>query len=171
MSRPKRKRIDLLDLEKESNSSDFSSGSEDDYIPDNDVTERESSLSLDSSICASPSARVQTENSAYKSKFDPYFNIELKGTNRDKIARCKICVNSKEIKMARGNTTGLKKHLSSKHLKKYFELFPEEETKQISKKQQARACTSSLSIPEMFALESQLKVIYPLYIRKFYNIV
>lgn len=160
MSRPKRKRSDFLVLEDESNSGDFSSGSEEIYVPDNvdisNITESESSLSLSSSKCSSPS-RIQAQTNSHKSKFDTYFNIELKGTNQDKIARCINCINSKEIKMARGNTSGLRKHLRSKHPKKYFELFPEE---QISKKQQAGASTSRLSIPEMFAVKSQLKVRY-----------
>ncbi|KAK0171435.1 hypothetical protein PV327_011313 [Microctonus hyperodae] len=72
-------------------------------------------------------------------------------TNRDKIASCKICINSKEIKMARGNTIGLRKHLRSKHPKAYFEIYPEEQ------KQLAEASTSRLTVPEMFAVKSKLK--------------
>ncbi|KAK0172804.1 hypothetical protein PV328_006078 [Microctonus aethiopoides] len=153
MSGFKRKRSELLALENESNSGDFSSGNEDIQIPENvslsdDVNESESSSLLSSSRSSS---RMQTQNDCHKSKFDRYFNIELKGTNRDKIGRCKICINSKEIKMARGNTTGLRKQLRNKHPKAYFEIYPEEQ------KQLAEASTSTLTVPGMFAVKSQLK--------------
>lgn len=79
-------------LENESNCGDFSSGSENIHIPENvslsdDVNESESSSLLNSSRSSS---RMQTQNDYHKSKFDRYFNIELEGTNRDKIGRCRI---------------------------------------------------------------------------------
>ena len=98
MSRLKRKISDLLISEDDTNFGDFSSRSEDVYIQDNvNITESESSLNPNSS---SLSSRTQVQNNSHKSKFNTYFNIESnsKGTNRDKIARCTICVNSKEIK-------------------------------------------------------------------------
>ncbi|KAK0073607.1 hypothetical protein PV326_013255 [Microctonus aethiopoides] len=124
MSGFKRKRSELLALENESNSGDFSSGNEDIQIPEN--------VSLSDDVNESESS-------------------SLLRTNRDKIGRCKICINSKEIKMARGNTTGLRKHLRNKHPKAYFEICPEEQ------KQLAEASTSTLTVPGMFAVKSQLK--------------
>lgn len=56
-----------------------------------------------------------------------YYNITHGDETRDKFAVCKLCTTKEVIiKMKNGNTTGLKRHLQSRHRYEFEQLFNEE---------------------------------------------